>query len=226
MLLEKERNEVVRHLRLMAERGLTKGTGGNISCYNRAQGLIAISPSAVEYCSMTPKDVAVIGLDGEQIDGNYEPSSEKALHLFCYKKRADVNAVVHTHSVYSMVLACLHENLPNVHYLMGYAGGMVECIPYHLFGSTELAAEAADGLGNKNAVLLGNHGLLAVGNTIEAAFQVAEIVEFISEIYYKARCIGNPKLLSDKEMKDVIEKFKCYGRAKVANLKAANAFVN
>jgi len=197
----------------MLKRELTKGTGGNISIYNRKLGLVAISPSAVEYEEMAPEDVAVITLDGEQVEGSNLPSSEKDMHLTCFQKRKDVNAVVHTHSCYATALACLHEELPPVHYLIGFAGGTVRCIPYYLFGGKELANAAVEGMESRNAVLLGNHGLLTVGTSINHAFNVAEETEFIAKIYCITKGIGTPQILDSDDLEQVQEKFQTYGKA-------------
>lgn len=211
-MLKQERILVVKYSKLLQERGLTKGTGGNISVIDRQRGLVAITPSAVEYDELVPQDVAVINLEGKVIEGNYEPSSEKDMHLECYKRREDIGAVVHTHSLYATILACLGQNIPPVHYLIGFAGGSVKCVPYKLFGTKELALAAVEGLGNNNAALLGNHGLLAVGPDLYYAFNVAEETEFVAEIYYKAKLFGDIRLLTEEDMKKVMEKFKSYGK--------------
>lgn len=216
MKMEKECADIVKYCNRMIERGLTRGTGGNISIVDRKLGLVAISPSAVEYEVMKPEDVAVVTLEGVQVSGKYAPSSEKDMHLGCYKNRDDIQAVVHTHSLYSTVLACLNEEIPAVHYLIGFAGKSVPCIPYELFGTEELAKSAVEGLKDNYAVLLGNHGLLAVGNNVDHAFNVAEQIEFVSEVYYKAINIRVPNYLNSNQMDEVIKKFGTYGKSQVA----------
>jgi L-fuculose-phosphate aldolase len=213
MLLAEERQAVVDGGRAMVRAGLTTGTGGNLSQICRRRGLVAISPSGLDYAVMQPADVALVDLDGLTVEGAYKPSSELGLHLALYRQRPAVGAVVHTHSVYATTLACLGWELPAVHYLVGFAGRKVPVAPYATFGTDELAANVAVTMGHHfNAVLLANHGLVAVGGNVPAAFNTAEEVEFVARIYYQAKCAGAPVLLPDKEMDVVMEKFKTYGR--------------
>ena len=215
MLLEEERQAVVDGGNAMVRAGLTAGTGGNLSRICRRRGLIAISPSGLDYGAMRPEDVTLVDLDGRTVEGAYKPSSELGFHLALYQRRPAVGAVVHTHSVYATTLACLGWELPAVHYLVGFAGRKVPLAPYATFGTDELAASVATTLGSQfNAVLLANHGLVAVGGDMHAALNTAEEVEFVARIYYQAKCAGSPVLLSDGEMDVVIEKFKTYGRAR------------
>lgn len=214
MILQRERELVAEYSRRMLSRGLTRGTGGNVSILNRTENLVAISPSGVEYDTMTADDVPVISLEGSVRDGGMKPSSEIAMHLACYRARADVSAVVHTHSTFACTLACLGWELPPVHYLIGFAGDKVEVAPYCRFGTPELGETAVRVMGARNAVLLQNHGLLAVGEDIVGAFSAAEETEFTAELYYRARLAGEPILLSSEEMQGVIPLFREYGRQK------------
>jgi len=130
-----------------------------------------------------------------------------------YARRPDVSAVVHTHSVFATTLACLGWNLPAAHYLIGFAGATVPCAVYATFGTAELAEVAYHAMGNRGAVLLANHGALAVGHDLASAFNIAEMVEFCAEVYYRARCVGDPVIIGDGEMELVLQKFKSYGTA-------------
>ncbi len=124
------------------------------------------------------------------------------MHRLLYVDRADINAVVHAHSTYATTLACLHWSLPAFHYLIGYAqGDGVRCTPYAPFGSTELAEIARDGMKGRYAVLLGNHGLLAAGPNMQYAFNTAEEIEFVCELYWRAKSVGDPVILSEEDMK-------------------------
>jgi L-fuculose-phosphate aldolase len=211
MILEEERKSVVEFGRKLIEAELTTGTGGNLSAFNRAEGLVAIKPSGVAYFEMTPADVVVIDLGGHVLDGNLKPSSETLFHLSLYKFRPDINAVVHTHQIYATTIACLNWELPAVHYLVGLAGNKVPLAAYATFGSDELSENILQAIGNYNACLLANHGLITVGGNMAAAFATAEEIELVSRLYYQAKCIGNPVILSDEEMKVVIKKYQSYG---------------
>lgn len=210
-MLKKEREQIVHYCRLMLARGLTRGTGGNISI--RCGEHIAISPSGVEYDAMTAEDVPVVDMAGNVVLGDLAPSSELGMHLACYKKREDVTAIVHTHSTFATVIACMERPLPPVHYLIGYAGDHVPCIPYYPFGSEALAHAAAEAM-TQNALLLGHHGLIAVGPNIERAFAAAEEVEFVAELYWRTEALGGAKPLSAEQMVDVSHRFADYGQGK------------
>lgn len=212
MLLKQEREQVVEYCKKLITAGLTKGTGGNISIYNRETGLYAISPSGMDYFSMVPKDVVVMNLSGEVAEGERKPSSEWDLHRIYYEKRKDLNAIVHAHSVYCTVLATNREGLPASSYLVAFAGKDVRCADYASFGTPELAEAAYKSMEGRSAVLLANHGLVTGGRDILHAFQTAEQIEFCAEVYVKARSIGTPVILSEEEMERMTERFQDYGQ--------------
>ncbi|MDD2320637.1 MAG: L-fuculose-phosphate aldolase [Geobacteraceae bacterium] len=212
MLLQNERSEIVRFGRKMLAARLTSGTGGNLSIFDRNEGLVAISPSGIEYEDMTPDDVPVVDGAGKLVEGTRKPSSELGFHLALYRQRPDIRAVVHTHSVYATTMACLHWEIPAVHYLVAFSGQKVPLAPYATFGSEELAARVAETIGGYNAVLLANHGLVTVGPNLATAFAVAEEIELVAQIYYQAKCIGTPVIVPEGEMDRVIGKFATYGQ--------------
>jgi L-fuculose-phosphate aldolase len=206
----KERNDIVRFGRKIAASGLTVATGGNLSVANRREGVIAISPSAMDYHAVKPSHVAVVTMEGEKLEGRGKPSSELPLHLALYKERSDIQAVVHTHSIYATTVASLGLEIPAFHYLVGFSGKKIPLAPYATFGSVGLARNVAQAIGNHNAVLMANHGMVAVGTTLAAAFTVAEIVEYLARIYWQVRGLGEPIILPEKEMEKVIQKIRAY----------------
>ena len=214
MLLEKEREAIVTFGRKLITSQLTTGSGGNLSVMNREANLIAIKPSGVDYFEMQPEDVVVMTPEGRIVEGDKKPSSEVNFHLGLLQSRPEINAVVHTHSVYATTIACLNWELPAVHYLVGYSGNKVPLAPYATFGTQALADHIVAAIGNYNACLMANHGLVTVGPNLATAFAAAEEIELVARIYYQARCIGNPVILSDEEMAVVGEKFKTYGQKK------------
>lgn len=195
----------------MLQAGLTTGSGGNISYFNRREQCIAITPSGIEYPRLTPEDIVILNSDGSPCQGDNRPSSEVGFHLSLYNQRPDVNAVVHTHSTYATTFACLNREIPAVHYLVGFAGNKVPLAPYATYGTPELALNISNTIADYNAVLLANHGLVAVGKDLTSAFNTAEEIELVARICYQAECIGKPIILSDGEMERVIEKFADYG---------------
>ena len=206
-MMEYEKEQVVRYGKKLIDRRLTTGSGGNISVYNREKNLVAISPSGLDYYETTPEDIVILDMDGNLVEGKHRPSSEAGMHLAFYKNRADVSGIVHTHSKFATAIACMGWELPAVHYLIGMAGHRVKCTGYATYGSDELAKKALETIGDSNAVLLANHGLIALGEDVDRAFSTAEHLEFVSEVYYLTKTLGTPNILSDENMDEVMKKF-------------------
>ena len=215
MLLADERNSIVKFGKKMLSSQLTTGSGGNLSIFNRQQGLIAINPSGADYLAMKPEDVVVVSPKGEIVDGKYKPSSELRFHLALYQKRVEVNAVVHTHQVYATTVACMNWELPAVHYLVGFSGNKVPLAKYATFGTQELSDNIVTTIGKYNACLMANHGIVTVGQDLGSAFATAEELELVSRIYCLGKSIGEPVILSDTEMERVVNKFSTYGKQSV-----------
>jgi L-fuculose-phosphate aldolase len=193
---------------------LTTGSGGNLSIINRAQNLVAIKPTGVDYFQLKPEEVVVVSTDGEIVEGKLKPSSELRFHLALLQYRQDITAVVHTHQVYATTIACLNWELPAVHYLVGFSGNKVPLAAYATFGSQQLSDNIIHAIGSYNACLMANHGIVTVGADMGAAFATAEEIELVARIYYQAKSIGEPVILADEEMSVIAEKFKTYGQRK------------
>jgi L-fuculose-phosphate aldolase len=215
--MQKERELIVEFGKKMITSGLTKGTGGNISIFNRELGLMAISPSGIDYFETLPEDVVIMSKDGDVVDGKRKPSSEHELHRIFYVHRDDVDSVVHTHSTYATALATLGQELPASNYMVALAGPNVRCAPYRSFGTMELAEIAYEYMQDRYCVLLSNHGLVAGAKTIQSAFKIAMLIEECCETYVIASSMGKAQILSEDEMKFMMEKFKTYGQAKPKN---------
>lgn len=210
MLMEKERELIVKYGKKLITNGLTTGSGGNISVFNRDLNLVAISPSGQDYFETKVEDVVIIDLQGNVVEGDLKPSSEMGMHLIFYKNRDDVNGIVHTHSKFATTISCMGWDLKAVHYMIGMAGYDVKCAKYATYGSEELANNALDAIGDRNAVLLGNHGLIALGEDVDRAFSTAEHLEFVSELYYLTKTLGEPNILDKDQMDEVMKKFNTY----------------
>ena len=208
MLLQKEREMIVAYGKKTLSAGLTRGTGGNLSIYDRNLELMAITPSGIPYEEIEAEDIMIMKLDGTIVEGNKTPSSEHAMHEIVYRTREDVGAMLHVHSTFAVTLACLNEDLPAVDYMVAYSRGRsVKCAPYASFGTPDLAVNALKTMGNQNAVLLANHGMNVVGPDLPKAFAIAEQLEFCAELYVRARTIDKPVILPDDEMDQMVERF-------------------
>ena len=211
MLLFQAREQVSHFGREMLRRGLTTGSFGNLSVYVPETKVMVISPSGVDYDHIYPQDVSVVTMDGVVLDGQRKPSSESDLHRIFYQNDPTVGAVVHTHSTYATLMACLGKPLEPIHYLIAYAGAMeVPCIPYYPFGTEELAQAAYEGMGKARAVLLGGHGLVCVGPTLAYAMDAAQQLEFVAELCYRALVAGGGVKLTDKQLESAFEAVKTY----------------
>ncbi len=192
------------------ERGLNRGSAGNLSC-RLGQGML-ITPTGMG-AELRSDDMVWMGFDGE-VHGDWQPSSEWHFHRAVYLARPDLHAIVHTHSVHATTLACLRRELPAFHYMVAVAGGSrVPLVGYHTFGTEALSQAVAEGLREVQACLLANHGLVAAGTTLAQAMKITVEIEALCESYLKALAVGEPVLLSEAQMAEVIEKFRSYGKA-------------
>lgn len=214
MLMENARLEIVEYGKKLVQAGLTKGTGGNLSVFDREAGTIAISPTGIDFFEIKPEDVVIIDINGKIVEGDKQPSSEWEMHLKQYQTREDMDAVIHAHTMYATVLACLRWTLPATHYMIAVAGPDVKVAEYAPYGTPELAAHATEAMVGRKAVLLANHGVLAGSNDLLNAFNIVEEVEYCSQVYVNAKSIGEPVVLSDEEMAAMAERFKTYGQRK------------
>ncbi len=212
MLMEKARKEIIEYGKKLVASNLTKGTGGNLSVFDRENGYMAITPTGIDFFEIQPEDIVIMDLEGNVVEGNRLPSSEWEMHLLQYKERTDLDAVIHAHTTYATVLACLRWELPATHYMIAVAGKNVRCAEYATYGSHELALNATKAMRERRAVILANHGILAGANDLLNAFNIIEEVEYCSQIYYMAKSIGEPIVLPDEEMNLMAEKFKTYGQ--------------
>lgn len=194
-----------------AERlGLNRGTSGNMSV--RFQEGFLVTPSGLTPDEMFPDKMVEMNFAGEAY-GKNKPSSEWRFHCDILAARPEVGAVVHTHSIFATVLACLGKDVPPFHYMIAVVGGdSIRCAPYALFGSRELSNYVVNALEKRKACLLQNHGMVALGKDLKEAFSIAIEVETICEQYCRTLQLGGPRILSDKQMQEVLEKFKNYGK--------------
>ncbi len=214
----KEREEIIAYGKMMLDKNLTRGSGGNISVFMREEGLMAITPSGIDYYNIQPQDIVIMDLEGNVVEGDKKPSSEHSMHSIFYKHRVDINAVVHFHSVYASVLACLQWELPATHYLIAVSGGdNVRCAKYATFGTEELAQNAYEAMEDRYVVFLANHGMIAGAKDLPNAFSKAEEIELCSEIYYRAKSIGEPVMIEKKETENLKKLFASYGQVKTTD---------
>ena len=200
MLLEEQRKMVIKTAAKAQSMGLIALTFGNFSLRDRKTGYLCITPSGMDYQELQPQDIVVIDVNGNIIEGTRKPSVETSMHCLIYQRRTDIFGICHTHSAYATAWASCSEPLPViVAELATLVGGTVETAPYRPIGSRELAEITAEVLAEKYAVLLANHGLVAVGPDLDGAFSNAVIVEESAKITFIAKNIGKINIMSESE---------------------------
>lgn len=205
------RENLLRTVRKLAELGLNQGTSGN--CSARCEDGFLVTPSGMSVEQMT-----AVGMVQMAFDGSFEqaekPSSEWHFHRDILVNRPEINAVVHTHSMFATTLACLHKDIPPFHYMIAVTGAdTIRCAPYALFGTQVLSDHALAALYHSKACLLANHGMIALGRDLDDALAVTIEVENLCEQYWRILQINpNPPLLTEAEMREVFQQFKGYGK--------------
>jgi L-fuculose-phosphate aldolase len=200
----------------MNRNGLNQGTSGNLS--HRIPSGMLITPTSLPYDRMQPEDIVAMDF-AANYEGKYRPSSEWRFHRDILRAREDVNVVLHTHSTFSTTLAVHERGIPCFHYMVAVAGGNdVRCAPYACFGTQALSDYALRALEDRNACLLGHHGLLVAAQTFEKALWLVVEVETLAKMYVHALAIGEPPRLSDADMAQVHEQMKRMGYGQAPDL--------
>ena len=208
----------------LCDLGLNKGTSGNASV--RCGSGFLVTPSGLDIAEMSPANMVGMQFDGTvdpktlavSQDAQHEsqvikPSSEWRFHRDILRSRPEINAVIHTHSMFATTVSCLRREVPPFHYMIAIAGGdTIRCAPYALFGSQELSDNALIALMGRKACLLANHGMIALGTSLEDALAVTHEVENLCEQFWRILQVREPYLLTEDEMFDVFMQFKGYGK--------------
>lgn len=205
------RESVIDACRALVRSGLTHGKSGNVSV-RRDERSFFISPTGMPYEALESDDIPLMELGGRWF-GRRRPSSEWRFHRDIFAARDTAAAIVHTHSPKATSLACTGRGIPAFHYMVAVAGGAeIRCAPYFTFGTQELSDAAIAALEGRNACLLANHGVIAVGTSLPAALALAGEVENLAAQYCTALGLGKVRILEAAEMQPVIDKFRTYGR--------------
>ncbi len=212
MMLELSlRRDLISTARAMNGMGLNHGASGNLSV-RHGDGVL-ITPSALTYDQCEPGDIVRLEIDGTAT-GRRKPSSEWPLHLGIYTTRPEARAILHAHPPWCTTLACLDREIPSFHYMVAAAGGdSIRCAPYALFGSRELSDNVHLALAERTACLMSHHGMVCFADSPEKALELAVEVENLARVYCQALQIGEPALLDQQQMDEVLVKFTEYRSA-------------
>ncbi|MEU3600745.1 class II aldolase/adducin family protein [Streptomyces sp. NPDC006798] len=209
--LEQTWRQLVETARRTAAEGLVVGTSGNVSA--RVGPLVLVTPSGVQYDRLTERDLTAVDLDGRQVIGELRPTSELPLHLAVHRSR-DGLAVVHTHAAHATAVSALVTEVPPVHYMTADLGGPVRVAPYAVYGSGELARNMLTALRGREACLLGNHGTVAVGATLEQAYDRTAQLEWMCRVWLLAASVPGlaPRLLTHDQLTETAARLRSYGQ--------------
>lgn len=189
-LFDSEKKLIVKTAHELVRKGFLMATGGNLSLRVKGQNAFAITPSNYDYMKMTPEDVCILDFDLNMLEGHLKPSVESAMHGAVYQARADVNAIVHTHQVYTSALTLIKSPIPALFDEQArFLGRSVEIIPYAPSGTGMLKSTVAKHVKNhNNAFMMQNHGALVFGHDMERAVHNVEILEKCAMAYLLAIC--------------------------------------
>lgn len=191
---QSEREELHAAIGEMYRRGLVGALSGNASLRLEGrfgEGLLLVTPTQMPYYRLKPEDLVVVDMNGEMVGEGLAPSSETAMHLQIYREREDVVAAIHTHSISASAAAVAGREIPPILDEMVYhIGGGVPIGDYAFPGSEELARVACETMGDRNAVLLRNHGVLGVGPGVWEALEACDLVERAAQIFVQAQFFG------------------------------------
>jgi len=200
---QREKKLVLETAQKMLEKGLVVGTAGNVSLRLPCEGerpLLAITPSARHYNLLSVEEIQVIDFEAKPIEGDLTPSMESMMHIGIYQARKNINAVIHTHSVYASAVSVAGHDIPAIlDDQVAFLGGQIKLAGHALTGSPEQVSSVIAALEDRNAVLLPNHGAVGIGRTMSDAFTACELIEKTARIYLLALSTGKVNLLPDEE---------------------------
>ena len=211
--MSKLKTAVIKYSRKLNITNLSALRSGNISVRAKENGIdgFYITPSGMKYASLKIKDIVFVSLKGIFNKKKNKPSSEWRFHQDIYVNKKEAKAIVHAHSTCATAVSSHQKNIPAFHYMVAVAGGEdLKCTKYATFGTKQLSKNIIKALKNRSACLIANHGQVAFADNLEKAFELAQEIENICHQYINALRIGIPKILSNKEMKIVLGKFKNY----------------
>jgi len=211
--VNKLRASVIKYSKKLNTTNLSALRSGNISIRAKEKKIdgFYITPSGAKYSSLKTKDIVFVSLKGKFDKKKGIPSSEWRFHQDIYVNKKEAKAIVHAHSTCATAVSTHQKTIPAFHYMVGVAGGEdIKCTKYATFGTRKLSNNILSALKNRSACLIGNHGQIAFGETLDKAFELAQEVENICNQFINALRIGIPKILSKKEMKIVLDKMKNY----------------
>lgn len=209
--MDNDRLQIVEACRSFTPLGLNTGNAGNVSV--RTANTMLITPTALPYDVMTPRDIAEVDLSISELawQGPRKPSSEWRFHRDILLARPDIHAIVHVHAPHATALSMSRRGIPPCHYMVASFGGEdVRCCGYATFGTQLLSDLVVEALDGRFACLMANHGMIACGENLARAMWRAVELEALARQYLLSLQAGGPKLLSSAEIADAVAMFASY----------------
>ena len=212
-MYESERQQIIDVGIALDRYRLISLSGGNVSM--RIGGHILVTPSGMSYETLVPQDVVVMDPSGKVIEGGRRPSVDTIALLHIFKNLPEVNAIIHTHQPYATAIGLVMDELPAFcTTLVNATLGAVTVAPYSSAASLDMGVKAVEYIGDKRAVILRNHGVIAVGPTLKDALYAAVYLEDASRSYCAASAMGKPRSLTAEQAEEAVETFRHYGQGK------------
>ncbi len=201
-MLEELCNLVCEGNLMLPRSGLVTWTSGNVSGRDPRTGHVVIKPSGVRYEALTPEDMVILDCDdGKVLQGRLKPSVDAPTHLYIYRHRPDVHAVVHTHSPFATAFAAVGRPIPVCLTAMADEfGGPVPVGAYAQIGEEEIGREVVRSIGSSPAILMKNHGVFTVGANVMAAVKAAVMTEDVARTMFYALQLGTPDVIPEDEV--------------------------
>lgn len=213
-MYEQEKKDLIKTGQALKENNLISLSGGNVSC--RVDGdKFLVTPSGMAYEGMVPDDIVTLDIEGKVLEGIRRPSVDSIALLHVYKNMDRVNAIIHTHQPYATAVGMVYDKIPfAVTTLANAVAGVVNVAPFSSAASLAMGEETVNHIGDANAVILKNHGVITVGTTIKEALYAAVYMEDALKTLFIAQSMGTPQLMTDAQYQEAIEVFKDYGQKK------------
>jgi len=212
MTLNKEdqlRMEVVKAAKSIFSKGLVEAGEGNVSVRNGKKEELFITPSFNQYETLKKEEIVHMNFNAIALSAGKLPSTEAKMHIAIYKSRPKVQAVIHTHSPFATILSINRKSIPLImEEMFIFLGGTIDVSDFGEAHSGEIGQTALKALGIKNAALLANHGNIVCGKSLDHAVKFAELVEKLAKMYWGALQIGEPYILSNKQLERFQKLFK------------------
>lgn len=213
-MYKKQKQEVISTALEIKRNGLIKLAGGNVSM-RLPNGHILVTPSGTSYEDMRDKDIIVLDIDANRIEGKLRESVDTGALLYIYKHMPNVNAIIHTHQPYATAVGLLGDVLPAaVTTLANVTLGAVNVAPYCSAASVDMGVQTVKHIGERRAVILKHHGVIAVGKDLKEALYAAVYMEEAAKTYLAAKAAGEPDIMTQEQTDDAVNIHKTYGQPK------------